>query len=742
LLLVGLSSFIAAQPPDPSQLTLERIYSNNEFGQKGVGGFKWLKTGNSCAKLEPSPTIKGSMDLVSYDIATNKRDVLIAAEKLVPAGAEKPLAINGYEWSADNAYVLIYTNSKKVWRQNTKGDYWVLETGSGKLTKLGGDAKPSTMMFAKLSPDGTRVGYVQENDLYVQNIADGKITRLTKDGSHTLINGTSDWVNEEELGLRDCWRWSPDGKSIAFWQFDASGIKDFILLDQTKGIYPELTYIPYPKAGTVNAAVRVGVVSADGGAIKWMNTPGDARDNYIAMMDWTDNSNEIVLQHLNRLQNTDQLMIADAKTGAVRTIVTEKDDAWVDVEMTKMRWLDAGKRFLWVSERDGWRHVYTIARDGSGVKLITPGEFDVVSIQSVDEPAGWMYYAASPGNATQRYLFRTRLDGSGAAERITPANQSGWNNYNISPNSHYAVRNYSSFGVPAKFEVVDLANKSTVRTMEDNAALQAKLGTLKKASNEFFRIDIGGGVTLDGWMIKPPDFDASKKYPVLFFAYGEPAGQTVLDSWFGNDYMWYQMLANQGYIIASVDNRGTPAPRGRAWRKSIYKKNGVINSGDQAAAVKAIEAKMPFVDASRIGIWGWSGGGSSTLNAMFRYPDIYHMGMAVAPEADIRYYDTIYTERYMGLPQDNAEEYKQGSPITFVNGLKGDLLIVHGTGDDNVHYQATEYLVNALVAANKPFTIMAYPNRTHSISEGDGTTRHLYELLTRYLKEHLPAGGR
>jgi dipeptidyl-peptidase-4 len=722
-------------------LTLERIYTNNEFSQKGVGGFKWLK-GNSYARLEPSPTIKGSMDLISYDIATNKREVLIAAEKLLPAGAEKPLTINGYEWSADNALVLIYTNSKKVWRQNTKGDYWVLETGTGKLTKLGGDAKPSTMMFAKLSPDGTRVGYVQENDLYVQNIADGKITRLTKDGSPTMINGTSDWVNEEELNLRDCWRWSPDGKSIAFWQFDASGIKDFILLDQTKGIYPELTYIPYPKAGTVNAAVRVGVINAGGGPIKWMNTPGNLRDNYIAMMDWTDNSNEIVLQHLNRLQNLNQLMIADAKTGAVRTIVTEKDEAFLEIEMPKMRWLDSGKRFLWMSERDGWMHVYSISRDGSGVKLITPGEFDVVSMQSVDEPGGWMYYIASPDNAAQRYLYRTKLDGAGTAERVTPADNRGWNNYNISPNSRYAVRNYSSFGVPAKFEVVDLVNKTPVRVMEDNAALQAKLNILKKASNEFFRIDIGGGVTLDGWMIKPPDFDASKKYPVLFFAYGEPAGQTVIDTWFGNDYLWYQMLANQGYIIASVDNRGTPAPRGRAWRKSIYRKNGVINSGDQAAAVKAIEARMPFVDASRIGIWGWSGGGSSTLNAMFRYPDVYQVGMAVAPEADIRYYDTIYTERYMGLPQDNAEDYKQASPITFVNGLKGDLLIVHGTGDDNVHYQATEYLINALVAANKPFTMMAYPNRTHSISEGDGTTRHLYELLTRYLKAHLPAGAR
>jgi dipeptidyl-peptidase 4 len=275
--------------------------------------------------------------------------------------------------------------------------------------------------------------------------------------------------------------------------------------------------------------------------------------------------------------------------------------------------------------------------------------------------------------------------------------------------------------------------------MVDNAEVQATLDKLKKGPSEFFRVEIKDGVTLDGWMIKPPDFDPSKKYPILFYVYGEPAGQTVMDRW-TEGYPWNLMLAQQGYIIASVDNRGTPAPRGRAWRKSIYRKGGVLSSREQAEAVQAITAKMPFVDGSRVGIWGWSGGGSSTLNAMFRYPDIYRMGMAVAPVADIHYYDTIYTERYMGLPQANAEDYKQASPLTFANGLKGDLLIVHGTGDDNVHYQATEVLINALVASDKPFTMMAYPNRTHSISEGAGTTRHLFELLARYLNEHLPAG--
>jgi dipeptidyl-peptidase-4 len=739
VLLFGVQAFVFAQISDPSSvLTIERIFNSEDFNAQGIGGLRWLKSGEGFSKIERSTTVQGGSDLVSYDAATNNRSVLIAAEKLIPKGEIKPLPINDYEWSADNKQMLIYTNSKKVWRLNTRGDYWVLDIGSGNLKKLGGDAKPSTLMFAKFSPDATKVGYVRENNIYVENLADGKITQLTTDGSKTLINGTSDWVNEEEFHLRDCWRWSPDSKSVAYWQFDASGIKDFILIDNTKDLYPVLTYIPYPKVGTINAAVRVGVVSANGGETKWMNTPGDLRQNYIAMMDWTDNSNEIILQHLNRLQNTDQLMIADAKTGAVRTILTEKDDAWVDVSMPRMRWLNGGKSFLWMSERDGWQHVYTVSRDGSNVKLLTPGNFDVISVQGIDEALGWLYYIASPENAAQRYLFRTRLDGKGSAERVTPEAQKGWNNYNISPNGRWAIHNYSAFSIAPRYEVVNLTDKTVVRTMEDNAALQAKIDKVRKGPQEFFRIDIGDGVMLDGWMLKPPGFDPNKKYPILFYVYGEPAGQTVTDVWNDTNYLWHTMLSQQGYIVASVDNRGTPSPKGRAWRKSIYRKIGVISSQDQANAVKAIATKMPFIDASRVGIWGWSGGGSGTLNAMFRYPDVYKMGMSVAPVPDQRFYDTIYQERYMGLPQENAEDFRQGSPITFAKNLKGDLLIVHGTGDDNVHYQGTEMLINELIRLNKPFQMMAYPNRTHGIFEGEGTTVHLYSLLTKYLNEHLP----
>ncbi len=413
---------------------------------------------------------------------------MISAEKLIPKGETKPLALQSFNWTADNQKVLIYTNSVKVWRLNTRGDYWVLDMTSGELKKLGGaDAKPSTLMFAKFSPDGTKVGYVRENNIYVENLADGKITAVTTDGSKTLVNGTSDWVNEEEFNLRDCWRWSPDSKSIAYWQFDTTGSKDFVLVDNTQGLYPVLTYIPYPKAGTTNAAVRVGVVSASGGATVWMKTPGDLRQNYIVMAEFTDNPNEVIIQHMNRLQNTDQVMIADAKNGAVKTILTEKDDAWVDLLMPAMKWLDSGKSFLWMSERDGWRHVYRVSRDGSNIKNITPGNFDVEDISAVDEANGWLYYIASPDNAGQRYLFRTKLDGSGAAEKVTPDAQTGWHNYNISPNARWAFHNFSSFGKVPKFEVVDLKNKTTVRTMVDNAELQAKVDAIKKGAQEFFQ---------------------------------------------------------------------------------------------------------------------------------------------------------------------------------------------------------------------------------------------------------------
>ena len=737
-LVLALSAIGFSQQADPSLLTIDRIFASNDFESQGIGAVRWLRSGDAYTKLEPSASGKAGRDLVSYGAATGEKKILVSADRLIPAGATEPLVIQNYDWSLDDQKLLVYTNSKKVWRLNTRGDYWVLDLSSGKLMKLGGDeAKPSTLMFAKFSPDGKRVGYVRESNIYVQDLATGKVTALTKNGSPTLINGTSDWVNEEEFFLRDCWRWSPDSRSIAFWQFDASGIDTFYLVNNTDSLYPKLTPIPYPKVGTTNAAVRIGVVSADGGDVVWMKTPGDPRQNYIAMMEWAGNSNELILQHLNRLQNTLQVMIANSSTGDVKSILTEKDAAWVDVDMPAMAWTNDGKRFLWLSDRSGWEHIYSLGRDGSDSRAVTSGNFDALSIAGVNENAGFVYYIASPENATQRYLFRARIDGSGKPERVTPPQDAGWNGYNVSPNGRWAFHTWSAFGKAPRTELVDLTGAVSARMMVDNAQLQASLDKLKSGHREFFKIDIGGGTVLDGWMIKPPGFDPAKKYPILFHVYGEPAGQTVMDNWGGNNYLWHSMLAQQGYIVASVDNRGTPAPRGRDWRKIVYRKIGVISSADQSAAVKAMLAKMPYLDPTRVGIWGWSGGGSSTLNAMFRYPEIYKMGMSVAPVPDQTLYDTIYQERYMGLPADHPEDFKQGSPITFAGNLKGDLLIVHGTGDDNVHYQGTERLVNALITANKQFQLMSYPNRTHSISEGPNTSRHLYGLLTAYLTSHL-----
>ncbi|HUU36984.1 MAG TPA: S9 family peptidase [Candidatus Desulfaltia sp.] len=720
---------------DPAVLTLERIFSSGEFSPERFGPARWMKDGKSYTTVEDSAVIKDGRDIVIYSAETGKREILIPATRLIPSGETKPLRIDDYQWSAGGKRMLLFTNSQRVWRQNTRGDYWVLDPAAGTLQKLGTGLEPESLMFAKFSPQGDRIAYVFKNNIYVEDLASGKITPLTKDGSGTLINGTFDWVYEEEFGLRDGFRWSPDGSAIAFWQLDSSGVKEFQMINNTDGLYPRVITFKYPKVGEANSSCRVGVVSSSGGEVRWFQVPGDPSNNYIARMEWTTNPREIILQHLNRLQNKNEVMIGDAASGDVRTLFTDNDECWVEV-CDSVQWLDKGQRFTWLSERDGWNHVYVVSREGD-VRLVTPGDFDVLSVEAVDEKGGWLYFIASPDNPTQRYLWRRRLDGQGQPERVTPVTQPGTHSYDISPTAQWAFHIYSAFGVPPVTELVRLPKHSTVRTLADNDELRAKVDALKKASGEFFRIDIGDGVELDGWCLKPPGFDPQKSYPLLIYVYGEPAGQTVLDRWDGNRYVWHLMLTQQGYIVASIDNRGTPAARGRAWRKSIYREIGILASADQAAAVKALLRKWPYVDPARVGVWGWSGGGSMTLNAMFRYPDLYKTGIAIAFVSDQRLYDTIYQERYMDLPKDNEEGFKNGSPITFASQLKGNLLIIHGTGDDNVHYQSFEKLVNELVANRKRFTMMAYPNRSHGIYEGENTTMHLYELMTRYLQENL-----
>ncbi len=740
------------QDATPLDAILRRIFQDNEFEVRTFGPARWLNGGAAYTTLEPSAAVDNARDVVRYDTAAGRREVIVSASRLIQPGDEAPLAIDDYAWSEDWRRLLIFTNSRRVWRENTRGDYWVLERGAEKLLKLGAGFPASTLMFAKLSPDASKAAYVHDSNLYVEDLASGAIKPLTTDGSARLINGTSDWVNEEELDIRDGFRWSPDGANIAFWQFDTKGVGDFPLIYNTGGpydvvtgipypdygVYPYIRHIAYPEAGTMNSAVRVGVVSVAGGPPRWMETLGDLREHYIATMDWAESPHEIVMQHLNRLQNVNEVLLADARNGKVRRVHRAHDRCWLGI-YGKVQWIRGGAEFLWESEHSGWRRIYAISRDGKQSRLVTTGAFDVIQLLRADAGSEWVYYLASPENATQKYLFRSRLDGTSAPERLTPADEPGTHSYNICPSAEWAFHTHSTFDTPPLTNLVRLPAHHVQRTLEENAGLKARASVLISQPAEFFSVDIGKGVRLDGWMMKPPNFNPEEKYPLLLYVYGGPWVQTVLDEWGGKGMLFHRVVANEGYIVASIDNRGTPAPKGRAWRKFLFGDLGRPVAADQAAAVRALLRTRPYLDPARVAVWGWSEGGSTTLGLLFRYPELYRVGMSVAPVTDWRLYDTIYTERYMGLPQDNVEGYREGSAINFAEGLRGNLLVVHGSDDDNVHIQNTQLLINRMVQLGKQFDFMEYPGRTHSLSEGPGTVLHLRRLLARFLKQHVPA---
>ncbi len=717
---------------------LEQIFLHDEFTPRTFGPARW-SDGKHYLTVEDSVALAGGQDLVRYEAESGARALLVTAEKLVPSGATAPLTIEDHALSADGERVLLLTNTRKVWRQNTRGDYWVLELGSGKLEKLGGDAPEASLMFAKLSPDGTRAGYVRANDLWVEDLASGAITRLTSDGSPTSINGTSDWVYEEEFDLRDAWRWSPDGKSLAFWHFDSSGVPLYTLVNTTDALYPTLTTIPYPKAGQTNSAVKVGVIDVAGGEPRWIELPGDPRQNYVPRMEWVPGSNELLVQQMDRRQQRNTVWRADAASGVARAWFTETEPtAWLDV-VDDWRWLPSGE-LLWISERDGWRHAWAV--EGERWRCLTPGDYDLTAVFGVDEARGLLYFQASPEDATRRYLYRVALQG-GREERVTPANQPGTHTYDLAPGASYTLHTSSELERAPAVELVRLPEHTTVRALETNAELDTRLEPLISTPPEFFRLEIGGGVKLDGWMMRPGDFDARKRYPLVMFVYNEPSAVQATDVWKGvRGGLFNHALAEAGYVVACVDSQGTPGPRGKAWRKSTYQRFAVVGADQQAAAVRALCAERSYLDPERVAVWGWSGGGTMTLHLLFRHPEVYRAGVAVAPVPDVALYDSIYQERYTGLPETDAEAYRVNSPITYAQGLAGKLLLVHGSGDDNVHFQGSERLINRLVELGKPFDFMLYPNRSHAINEGAGTQHHVYALLARYLSEHVPAGPR
>ena len=732
VLLLGPALSLPAQSSE-SKLTLEDIYKNGSYPTRFYRSVRWMEDSRHYTTLEANGE-RSCSEIIRYNAGSGERVVLVGADMLEPAEGAEPLLVSDYQWSYDNDKLLLFTNTQRVWRYHTRGDYWVLDLKSGKLQQVGASLPSSSLMFAKFSPDARKVAYVSGHNIYAEELGSGSITQLTRDGGERFVNGTFDWVYEEEFDCRDGFRWSNDGENIIYWHSDTEGTGTFYLINNLDSIYSQPLPFPYPKVGTTNSAVKIGVIPATGGDPRWFDVPGDPRNHYLVRMEVIPGEDEVIFQQLNRLQNTLRVWVGNLETMELENILTETDEAFLDVH-DDLVWLDENQYFTWTSERDGWRHLYRVSRDGSEIKQVTRGDFDVVSLNCIHPKSGYVYYIASPDNPTQRYLYRSKLNGKGEPERISPAGQVGQHRYDMSDDAKWALHTFENASTPPVISLVEVETNKVIRVMEDNHLIRDAYARLGLNPKEFFRVDIGD-VILDAWMIKPLAFDPGRQYPVIFYVYGEPAGSTVQDSWGGGD-LWHQYLAQLGYVVISVDNRGTAAPRGKAWRNSIYGQIGILAAKDQAAAAQKLLDTYPYLDSERVGIWGWSGGGSMTLNAMFRYPGLYKTGIAIAFVSNQKLYDTAYQERYMGLPDDNSEGYLQGSPITHASKLEGNLLLIHGTADDNVHYQSFEMLVDELIKQDKLFDMMSYPMRTHAIRERENTSLHLRRTMARYWQENL-----
>ncbi len=741
VLMTNLSLFNFAQEIDSkNRITLDRIY-NGDFSQENFGPLKWLAGGEFYTVIERDE--QGATDLLLFDSQTGEKSILIDGPLMY---GESEIPIENYSWSKDEKSLLIFTNSKRVWRTNTRGDYYYYDLQTKELRQLGKGLSEASLMFAKFSPGSDAVAYVSGNNIYVESLDEAERRQLTRDGNEDIINGTFDWAYEEEFFCKDGFRWSPDGSAIAYWQVDASEIKDFTMINYTNDIYPELIKFQYPKVGENPSSAKIGIVGIESGDTEWIDIPGDQVQNYIPRIQWLTPQKKLLITQLSRKQNHLKLWVYDDEQKELTKVYEEKSDSWIDIENIDISstWdmhdrpvLNEGKSVVWVSEKAGWRHLYRIDVDDNVVTPLTSGNYDIASIKGVNENEDFIYVIASPENPTQRFLYAIDIKGNQEPKRLTPGNLGGVNSYTISPSGKYALFRHEEANKAPSGEIITLPDHHTRQNLYDNKKLKAALESLQLPDCEFFKITTDDGIDMDGKMLKPTDFDPEKRYPVLFFVYGEPAGQTATDRL---DRMWHLMLAQDGYLIITMDNRGTPSLKGTTWRKSIYRKIGVLNPHDQAMAAQKI-LEWDFVDPERIAVWGWSGGGSMTLNLMFKYPHLYKTGISIAAVSNQLFYDNIYQERYMGLPSENLKDFIQGSPATHVSGLEGNLLYIHGTGDDNVHYQNAEYLINALIRENKLFDLMIYPNRSHGIHEGENTSRHLFTKMTAYLKKHVPSGG-
>ncbi|EFK57775.1 DPP IV N-terminal domain-containing protein [Sphingobacterium spiritivorum] len=703
---------------------------NNAFAQK----MQWTADGNAYYSF----SAKG-IDIVDL-LHPDQNKPFLTTQELIPKDSAQALEVQSFQVSPDGNSLLLFANTQRVWRDNTRGDYWIFDKKNKKLVQLGKGLPVSSLMFAKFSPDGKKVAYVSKHNIYIEDLSSNTFKAITKDGTDRIINGTFDWAYEEEFGCQDGFRWSPDGTKIAYWKLDAKETRNFLMINNTDSLYSFTIPVEYPKVGMNPSSCTIWFYNVSDESTQKAGIEGDDIQHYIPRMEWVPDSRSIILQQLNRKQNVSKIIVCDAVNATSKTIHQETDEAWIDIKArwnngdpSGWDWINEGKEFIWLSEKNGWRQIYKIDMQGKET-LITKDNYDVIQLDNIDQKADLIYFSASPTNATQKFLYKIGLNG-GAASRVTPAQYKGTNTYTISSNGKLAIFNSKSTTFSSTGSVVTLPEHKEIAK-----PTSVKEGLAKHV--EFIKIKTQDSIELDGWMVKPKNFDPAKKYPVVFYVYGEPAAQTVTDDTYtGYNPLYTGNMSDDGYIYISLENRGAPAPKGRVWRKSIYRNIGRLNIRDQAMGAKEI-LKWNFVDPERVAVWGWSGGGSSTLNLLGQYPEIYKTGISIAPVTNQLFYDNIYQERYMGLPQENKEDFLKGSPVSYVKNLKGNLLLIHGTGDDNVHYQNTEVYINEMVKYNKQFQLMSYPNRSHSINEGAGTTRHLSTLFTKFLKTYCPPGAK
>lgn len=716
LFLAVLSLTAVAQDKKP--IEFEHVFDGT-FSPNSVENVRWMNDGEFYSATRENKIIR-------YNIVEGTEKVLFDGNNFKGTGGEEPFVVQGYQFSSDESKLLIKTDVEQIWRRSTRENYYVYDISAKELTKL--TESEEKQQYAELSPKGDRAAFVRQNNLFWVDLGSGEETQITSDGKfNTIINGAADWVYEEEFGFAKAWFWSPEGSKIAFYKFNEERVEEFFMTEWG-GLYPEPVQFKYPKAGEQNSIVSIHVYDLRTEETVTMDV-GDETDQYIPRINWTKDEGILAIRRMNRLQNKQDLLLANTRTGSTDVILTEESDTWIDVH-DDLYFLDNGEQFITTSEKSGYNHVYLYNMEGKELTQVTNGNWDVTDLIGHNERTYELFYVSAEESPLERHLYRIRVDGK-KKNKLTTEN--GWHDINMSRDFKYYIDSWSDYNKPP---VVSLHrnNGRKVRTLENNTELSNTLKEYSFVQKEFTQLNVNG-VNLNAYVIKPVNFDETQKYPVLMYVYGGPGSQTVTKNFeSGQRGMWHQYLANQGYIVVSVDNRGTGA-RGRDFKNQTYKRLGQLETADQIAAAKLI-SQWPYVDENRIGIWGWSYGGYMSSLALAEGSDIFSTAIAVAPVTDWRFYDTIYTERFMQTPQLNPEGYNEGAPLKKADQIEGNYLIIHGTGDDNVHFQNTVEMIDALIEADVDFETMIYPNKAHSIYGGNAR-QHLYRLMTNFIQENL-----